>query len=87
MRKAKNRACVACGCGIMLDLCASNRAGSLSKKSFNADSPSFTPSGQNLGQAKKTTLSSQAANAAPFTPRGVTGECGSRLDPSSLVQG
>ncbi|KAK0723711.1 kinase-like domain-containing protein [Apiosordaria backusii] len=44
----------------------------LSKKSFNADSPSFTPSTQHQGQAKKTTLSSQAANAAPFTPRGVS---------------
>ncbi|KAK4649643.1 PAB-dependent poly(A)-specific ribonuclease subunit 3 [Podospora bellae-mahoneyi] len=51
---------------------ASGPSDFLSKKSFNADSPSFTPSGQNLGQAKKTTLSSQAANAAPFTPRGVT---------------
>ncbi|KXX77211.1 PAB-dependent poly(A)-specific ribonuclease subunit PAN3 [Madurella mycetomatis] len=42
-----------------------------SKKAFNADSPSFTPSSQQSAQAKKSTLSSQAASAAPFTPRGV----------------
>jgi PAB-dependent poly(A)-specific ribonuclease subunit 3 len=42
-----------------------------SKKTFNVDSPSFTPSNQPAAAAKKSTLSSQAANAAPFTPRGV----------------
>jgi len=41
-----------------------------SKKTFNVDSPAFTPSNQPQVTAKKTTLSSQAANAAPFTPRG-----------------
>ncbi|KAG7291529.1 PAB-dependent poly(A)-specific ribonuclease subunit 3 [Staphylotrichum longicolle] len=41
------------------------------KKTFNVDSPSFTPSGQQTAPAKKSTLSSQAASAAPFTPRGV----------------
>jgi len=44
-----------------------------SKKTFNVESPSFTPSGQQQSQqpAKKSTFSSQAASAAPFTPRGV----------------
>ena len=50
---------------------------SSSKKTFNADSPSFTPSGQQPAPAKKSSaLSSQAANAAPFTPRGLGGESG-----------
>jgi PAB-dependent poly(A)-specific ribonuclease subunit 3 len=40
------------------------------KKSFNVESPSFTPSTQQQQQAsKKSTFSSQAASAAPFTPR------------------
>ncbi|KAK0633724.1 hypothetical protein B0T14DRAFT_415424 [Immersiella caudata] len=38
------------------------------KKSFNVESPSFTPSIQQQG-SKKSTFSSQAASAAPFTPR------------------
>ncbi|KAL1873059.1 hypothetical protein VTK73DRAFT_1196 [Phialemonium thermophilum] len=39
------------------------------KKTLNVESPSFTPS--NLQQTgKKSTLSTQAASAAPFTPRG-----------------
>ncbi|KAK1758362.1 PAB-dependent poly(A)-specific ribonuclease subunit PAN3 [Echria macrotheca] len=38
------------------------------KKPFNVESPSFTPS---QPPAKKSTFSSQAASAAPFTPRGV----------------
>ncbi|KAL2257310.1 hypothetical protein VTK26DRAFT_344 [Humicola hyalothermophila] len=42
-----------------------------SKKTFNVDSPSFTPSGQQATTSKKSTLSSQAASAAPFTPRGI----------------
>jgi hypothetical protein len=37
------------------------------KKSLNVDSPSFTPT----SLARSTTISSQAANAAPFTPRGI----------------
>lgn len=40
-----------------------------SKKAFNVESPSFTPS--NL--SKKPTFSSQALSAAPFTPRGNSG--------------
>ncbi|KAL2017612.1 hypothetical protein VTK56DRAFT_1932 [Thermocarpiscus australiensis] len=44
---------------------------SSSKKTFNADSPSFTPSSQQSAPVKKSSLSSQAASAAPFTPRGV----------------
>ncbi|KAF4976758.1 hypothetical protein FZEAL_6615 [Fusarium zealandicum] len=39
-----------------------------SKKTFNVDSPSFTPAG--LG-SKKPTFSSQAASAPAFTPRGL----------------
>jgi len=43
------------------------------KKPFNVESPSFTPSIQQQQQAsKKSTFSSQAASAAPFTPRGVS---------------
>ncbi|KAK0655212.1 hypothetical protein B0T16DRAFT_318099 [Cercophora newfieldiana] len=45
------------------------------KKSFNVESPSFTPSIQQQQQqqaSKKSTFSSQAASAAPFTPRGVS---------------
>ncbi|KAL2269393.1 hypothetical protein VTJ83DRAFT_1577 [Remersonia thermophila] len=41
------------------------------KKPFNVESPAFTPSGQLSAVPKKTTLPSQAASAAPFTPRGV----------------
>ncbi|KAK4222342.1 PAB-dependent poly(A)-specific ribonuclease subunit PAN3 [Podospora fimiseda] len=42
------------------------------KKPLNVDSPAFTPSSttQQLGGGKKSTLPSQAAIAAPFTPRG-----------------
>ncbi|KAK8074273.1 Pab-dependent poly(A)-specific ribonuclease subunit PAN3 [Apiospora phragmitis] len=40
------------------------------KKSLNVDSPSFTPTQLQPG-AKKFTFSSQAANAAPFTPKAV----------------
>ncbi|KAK0725718.1 hypothetical protein B0H67DRAFT_571235 [Lasiosphaeris hirsuta] len=42
-----------------------------SKKTFNVESPSFTPSTQSQ-PTKKSTFSSQAASAAPFTPRGVS---------------
>ncbi|SPQ19753.1 7b055bd6-849a-4d9c-aaf3-848eb17c1693 [Thermothielavioides terrestris] len=45
--------------------------GDVVKKAFNVDSPSFTPASQQSAPAKKSTLSSQAASAAPFTPRGV----------------
>ncbi len=55
---------------------------STGKKTFNADSPSFTPAGQ-VQLAKKSTLSSQAASAAPFTPRGAN--C--RLNMDSQDQG
>jgi PAB-dependent poly(A)-specific ribonuclease subunit 3 len=40
------------------------------KKTLNVDSPSFTPA--TLPVPGKTTISSQAASAAPFTPRGLT---------------
>ncbi|KAF7533632.1 hypothetical protein G7054_g6904 [Neopestalotiopsis clavispora] len=39
------------------------------KKQLNVDSPSFTPA-QLLGGTKKSTFSSQIANATPFTPKG-----------------
>ncbi|KAK5656512.1 hypothetical protein OQA88_4489 [Cercophora sp. LCS_1] len=44
-------------------------------KAFNVDSPSFTPSTQQsaaMNSKKPTTFSSQAASAAPFTPRGAS---------------
>lgn len=49
-----------------------------SKRSLNVDSPSFTPVGLASGSSngsiggRSTTMSSQAANAAPFTPRSMT---------------
>ena len=39
------------------------------KKTFNADSPSFTPAMLPAPKAAGGTISSQAVNAAPFTPR------------------
>lgn len=59
---------------LLLWLVAVSNAPRSTKKTFNVDSPSFTPSGQQTAPAKKSTLSSQAASAAPFTPRGVGGE-------------
>lgn len=47
------------------------------KKTLNVDSPSFTPSSQHLA-TKKSTFSTQAASAAPFTPRGADGKPSSR---------
>ncbi|KAK4239098.1 hypothetical protein C8A03DRAFT_14482 [Achaetomium macrosporum] len=41
------------------------------KKTFNVESPAFTPLSQQSAPVKKSTLSSQAASAAPFTPRGI----------------
>lgn len=40
------------------------------KKSLNVDSPSFTPATLSV-PGKGAPISSQAANAAPFTPRGM----------------
>lgn len=40
------------------------------KRSLNVESPAFTPATLPLPRA--TTISSQAANAAPFTPRAIT---------------
>lgn len=40
-----------------------------SKKAFNVESPSFTPS----NTSKKSTFTPQALSAAPFTPRGNSG--------------
>jgi hypothetical protein len=53
-------------------------AANLAKKAFNVESPSFTPAPQQAA-SKKSTFSSQAASAAPFTPRGV----GGRLPPNA----
>ncbi|KAI3399506.1 hypothetical protein diail_6528 [Diaporthe ilicicola] len=41
------------------------------KKALNGDSPSFTPSSLTAQPAKKSSLPSQAASAAVFTPRGI----------------
>ncbi|KAK3500982.1 PAB-dependent poly(A)-specific ribonuclease subunit pan-3 [Neurospora crassa] len=41
------------------------------RRVFNVESPSFTPANQQQSAGKKSTFSSQAASAAPFTPRGV----------------
>ncbi|KAL2180720.1 uncharacterized protein P884DRAFT_191772 [Thermothelomyces heterothallicus CBS 202.75] len=59
------------GCTFNHDQNKNSSQSEFPKKSFNVDSPSFTPSSQTQGAAKKSTLSSQAANAVPFTPRGV----------------
>ncbi|KAH6667548.1 PAB-dependent poly(A)-specific ribonuclease subunit PAN3 [Halenospora varia] len=57
------------------------------KKSLNVDSPSFTPSTLSVPQ-KSSAISSQAANAAPFTPRGMasgTATPNSQLDSQSAT--
>ncbi|KAL2150039.1 hypothetical protein VTH82DRAFT_7715 [Thermothelomyces myriococcoides] len=59
------------GCTFNHDQNKNSSQSEFPKKTFNVESPSFTPSSQAQGAAKKSTLSSQAANAAPFTPRGV----------------
>ncbi|KAK4102778.1 hypothetical protein N658DRAFT_422488 [Parathielavia hyrcaniae] len=59
------------GCTFNHDQNKTSPQADFAKKSFNVDSPAFTPSGPPPAPAKKTTLTSQAANAAPFTPRGV----------------
>lgn len=41
------------------------------RKTLSVDSPSFTPG--TLGAPKSSSITSQAANAAPFTPRGLSG--------------
>ncbi|KAK8037506.1 hypothetical protein PG991_000852 [Apiospora marii] len=51
-----------------------NTKANSAKKSLNVDSPSFTPTQLQPG-AKKFTFSSQAANAAPFTPKAVGNSC------------
>ncbi|KAI1851981.1 hypothetical protein JX266_002834 [Neoarthrinium moseri] len=51
--------------------CESANRSSSTKKSFNVDSPSFTPAQLQSG-SKKHTFSSQTANAAVFTPKGST---------------
>ncbi|KAK3996286.1 PAB-dependent poly(A)-specific ribonuclease subunit PAN3 [Cladorrhinum sp. PSN332] len=61
-----------------------------SKKTFNVDSPAFTPStAQQLGPSKKSSLPSQAAIAAPFTPRGTNKLAASSMpkngEPSALT--
>jgi hypothetical protein len=59
-----------------------NKVSPHSAKRLNVESPAFTPlSLPSLPvQGRATTISSQAANAAPFTPRGLTG---SKLFPPS----
>jgi hypothetical protein len=42
------------------------------KKTLNVDSPSFTPTAMATNSTAGTTMSSRAASAAPFTPRGVS---------------
>ncbi|KAL2146987.1 hypothetical protein VTI28DRAFT_1283 [Corynascus sepedonium] len=59
------------GCTFNHDQNKNSSQADFPKKAFNVESPSFTPSSQAQVAAKKSTLSSQAANAAPFTPRGV----------------
>jgi hypothetical protein len=45
------------------------------KKALSVDSPAFTPATLSV-PGKTSTISSQAANAAPFTPRGLaSGKC------------
>lgn len=64
------------GCNFNHDTTTNNHASGpsdLAKRALNGDSPSFTPS--SLLQpttSKKSTLPSQAASAAVFTPRGVS---------------
>ncbi|KAJ5581726.1 Zinc finger CCCH-type [Penicillium sp. DV-2018c] len=63
-----------------------------SKKRFNVDSPSFTPSllsGAGVSAPKKSTaISPKAANAAPFQPRTTSSRMcflGSRRDGDSVM--
>ncbi|ATZ53929.1 Bcpan3 [Botrytis cinerea B05.10] len=42
------------------------------KKALNVDSPSFTPATISSSNKGASSITSQAANAAPFTPRGLT---------------
>lgn len=64
---------------LVSELCLTSfSASNLAKKAFNVESPSFTPAPQQAA-SKKSTFSSQAASAAPFTPRGV----GGRLPPDA----
>lgn len=64
--------CSMCRCALFVsDFCDSNS----NRRAFNVESPSFTPANQQQVAGKKSTFSSQAASAAPFTPRGVGSEC------------
>lgn len=56
-----------------------------SKKTFNVESPSFTPSTQPQAMTKKSTFSSQAASAAPFTPRGVNTTTSTQQNSESTI--
>lgn len=76
------------GCTFNHDHPSNNHAGSssdMSKKSLNGDSPSFTPSSL-MAQptVKKSTLPSQAASAAVFTPRGVGAATPAPSEPERL---
>ena len=52
------------------------------KKALNVESPSFTPS--TLQSNKKSTFSTQAASAAPFTPRGPGGNTAPQASQQSI---
>jgi hypothetical protein len=49
---------------------ANNSSSRSAKKTLNVDSPAFTPATLSV-PGKASTISSQAVNAAPFTPRGL----------------
>lgn len=76
------------GCNFNHDHQANSHASSSSdmgKKTLNGDSPSFTPSSL-IAQApaKKSTLPSQAASAAVFTPRGIGAATPAPSEPERL---
>jgi hypothetical protein len=53
-----------------MELDANNTSHRSTKKALSVDSPAFTPATLSV-PGKSSTISSQAANAAPFTPRGL----------------
>jgi hypothetical protein len=65
-----------------MELHANNTSNRSTKKALSVDSPAFTPATLSV-PSKTSAISSQAANAAPFTPRGLAS--GKRILPSSLV--
>lgn len=65
-----------------MELHANNTSNRSTKKALSVDSPAFTPATLSV-PSKTSAISSQAANAAPFTPRGLAS--GKQILPSSLV--